>query len=58
MQIRAAALLCTAWLSWACAAGEPRASLTGTWDANVDYGAVQVPFRFGIEQSSTGVSGW
>lgn len=51
------------WLGLACAASlgtaaaEPP-SLSGTWDARVDYGAVQIPFRFGISQTPAGVSGW
>lgn len=32
--------------------------LSGLWEARVDYGAVQVPFRFGIAQSASGASGW
>jgi len=32
--------------------------LTGLWDAKVDYGVIQVPFKFGIAQTAAGVSGW
>jgi peroxiredoxin len=38
--------------------GSATSSLTGLWDAKVDYGAVQVPFKFGIEQTARGISGW
>ena len=39
-------------------AGTSATTLTGTWDAQVDYGAIQVPFKFGISQTAAGVSGW
>jgi thiol-disulfide isomerase/thioredoxin len=33
-------------------------SIAGLWDATVGYGDIQVPFKFGIAQTSSGVSGW
>ena len=41
-----------------CGGDAARDVLTGAWDARVDYGAIQVPFRFGITQSGTHASGW
>jgi len=32
--------------------------IAGSWDAAVTYGAVEVPFRFGIAQHGDRVSGW
>jgi thiol-disulfide isomerase/thioredoxin len=39
-------------------AATPATPLTGLWDARVEYGAVQVPFKFGIEQTAHGAIGW
>ncbi len=37
----------------------PRAtSISGLWDASVGFGAVQVPFRFGIGREHGRLSGW
>ena len=33
-------------------------SISGLWDATVGYGDIQVPFKFGIAQTASGVSGW
>jgi thiol-disulfide isomerase/thioredoxin len=33
-------------------------SIAGLWNATVGYGDIQVPFEFGIAQTSSGVSGW
>jgi thiol-disulfide isomerase/thioredoxin len=33
-------------------------SISGLWNAKVDYGSIQVPFQFGIAQTSAGASGW
>jgi thiol-disulfide isomerase/thioredoxin len=68
MRLSFAAAVSAAWLALfvllaevpALRAGVSSATapLTGLWDAKVDYGAVQVPFEFGIEQTAQGVSGW
>jgi thiol-disulfide isomerase/thioredoxin len=49
------ALLCSLLLDSAAMAAD---SITGLWNAKLDYGAIQVPFQFGIAQTATGVSGW
>jgi thiol-disulfide isomerase/thioredoxin len=46
--------------STAVAAAPTNAAATpaGLWDATVGFGAIQVPFQFGIAQTPAGVSGW
>ncbi len=68
MRLSAAAAVSAIWLalflvlaevpSLRAGAGTSATTLTGTWDAKVDYGAIQVPFKFGISQTAAGVSGW
>ncbi len=68
MRLSVAAAVSLAWLalflllaqvpSLRAGAATSATTLTGTWDAKVDYGAIQVPFKFGIAQTAAGVSGW
>jgi len=39
-------------------AGAAPNPISGLWDASVGYGAIQVPFQFGIAQEASGVRGW
>jgi len=45
-------------LLMAAAAAAAPSSIAGLWDASVGYGDIQVPFKFGIAQTASGVSGW